>query len=68
MKTEPCECEDPGCGECNGLCENVGTVRLFRIDMDDHFGVLFCETCADDCYESGLFSHSVTEINDRAEE
>ena len=54
--TKPCECADPGCNECGGLCEKDGAVRLYRVDMDDATGVLFCEPCAADALASGVFT------------
>ena len=51
-----CECSDSGCPCCNGQCRNDGSVRLYRIDMYDETGILFCEECAEDAMESGLFT------------
>lgn len=50
-----CECSDPGCPNCKGSCERAGWVRLFRVDMHDVSGVLFCERCSDDAFYSGVF-------------
>lgn len=51
-----CECADPGCNACNGLCTNLAKTTLFRIDMDDYTGIDLCDECTEDAMESGLFS------------
>lgn len=51
-----CECADPGCPACNGKCANQGDVILYRIDMEDDTGTFFCEECAADALECGLFT------------
>lgn len=50
-----CECVDSGCS-CYGDCAEDGAVRLYRCDMNDHIGTLFCQDCADDAYGAGVFS------------
>lgn len=50
-----CECSDPGC-VCGGRCAGRGTVILYRVDMQDETGTLFCENCASDALDSGLFT------------
>ena len=50
-----CECADQACC-CDGTCESAPVVTLYRIDMEDHTGTLFCERCGDDALESGLFT------------
>ena len=51
-----CECEDRQCPAHLGEnCKEIGKILLFRIDMDDASGTLFCERCAEDALESGLF-------------
>lgn len=57
-----CECSDPNCpmhnnlmGELGADCSNAAGVLLFRCDMEDYTGTLFCNACADDARESGLF-------------
>lgn len=59
--TWKCECSDPGCpvhiGEnCQNwsIPEEPGEI-LYRVDMEDKTGVAFCQDCADDAMESGLF-------------
>ncbi len=52
-----CECADPGCPVCKGRCDNWSNIVLNRIDMIDETGTAFCEGCADDAMESGLFSN-----------
>ena len=58
-----CECADKGCPvhkgtDCRKTSADFETqmVRLYRVDMDDEAGTLFCDLCADDACESGLFS------------
>lgn len=61
-----CECSDPKClvhtdddSRSTGKlseCQNVGTVTLYRVDMEDETGTVMCEDCANDAYESGLFT------------
>ena len=51
-----CKCADPKCPECGGLCENDHTTTLYRVDMEDQTGTPMCVPCAEDAYESGVFS------------
>jgi len=53
-----CECSDKGCKAHEGIpsCESVYTVALYRIDMQDETGTLFCDSCAEDAMDSGLFT------------
>lgn len=70
-RTEPiveipaCQCSDMQCPThpLMNRCANVGNQRLYRIDMADDSGTQMCVQCADDAYESGLFSD--TRWNDR---
>lgn len=63
MKTtrnpDPCECADPGCAHHKGASTcpkpHTGARLLFRVDMDDRTGTVFCDACADDALDSGLF-------------
>lgn len=59
-----CGCFDKGCKANHGhACLAMIDPRagdgsgetLFRIDMDDKSGTLFCRACADDALESGVF-------------
>lgn len=64
-KQVKCECADAMCpvhrGEsCQWSGGKPSTTILYRVDMEDRTGTLFCEGCADDAMESGLFS---TEAN-----
>ena len=52
----PCECSDPGCPACKGDCRRAAVVVLFRVDMDDSSGVAFCQGCADDAMDAGVFT------------
>jgi hypothetical protein len=52
-----CECADAGCLAHEGLgCHELATTILYRVDMDDLSGTAFCEACAEDAMESGLFT------------
>lgn len=51
---EACSCTDGGCA-CGGICSEDATAVLFRIDMEDETGCAFCEACADDAMQSGVF-------------
>lgn len=54
-----CECADPGCW-CKGLHADIlparATVTLVRIDFDGQPSCPFCEGCAEDALESGVFA------------
>jgi len=54
-----CKCDDPGCGQCCGgrKPHSPGRVsRVYRVDMEDRTGSLFCSGCAQDALDSGMFS------------
>lgn len=63
MKTR-CECFDPGCTWHLGHdhCHSPAAVVLYRVDMDDRSGVAFCEDCAQDAVESGVFTDDLGEL------
>lgn len=50
-----CDCIDPLCP-----CATKGHFgfkgKVFRIAMDDTFGVIMCSRCRDDAVESGFFT------------
>jgi hypothetical protein len=52
-----CKCKDTGCPEHYGFsqCRNVAMLDLYRTDMTDETGTGFCENCASDAMESGMF-------------
>jgi hypothetical protein len=52
-----CECADPGCPVHKGVdhCQMFAVMRLFREDMLDLTGVLFCQKCGEDALASGVF-------------
>lgn len=59
-KFPQCECEDPGCPVHPGVerCNKRGLNRVARYDYEtdgDHFK--FCDDCAEDAINSGVFSH-----------
>lgn len=51
-----CECFDRGC-PVHGReeCGKEATCILYRIDMIDETGTAFCDDCADDAMDSGLY-------------
>jgi len=51
-----CMCVDNGCEHCGGNCQSHAETTLYRMDMDDATGVDFCEGCAVDAMQSGLFT------------
>jgi len=57
-KKSLCECSDPGCPHHKGkdICTRRGYDILFRSDMEDETGTVFCADCADDAFTSGLFT------------
>ena len=61
-----CECADKDCAVHHGVseCRNVASTILYRIDMQDEAGTAFCDGCADDAFESGLFTDSTDEDDD----
>ena len=54
-ESQSCECRDPGCPACRGKCNNSAVCNLRRIDMMDQGGVYFCDKCASDALEAGVF-------------
>jgi len=56
-----CECSDTQCVAHAGTpaCNGVAISVLYRVDMEDNSGTAFCEQCADDAMESGLFTDSI---------
>lgn len=56
-----CECSDPRCPVHNGRseCRRAATTTLYRSDTNDYSGVRYCDPCADDALESGLFSTDI---------
>lgn len=54
-----CECSDPGCPITHGgkECGLASVVTMYRIDMGvDSTGVHFCQGCAEDAWDSGVFT------------
>lgn len=51
-----CQCVDNLC-PIHGLalCHNEGVITLYRVDMIDNTGTLFCEECGEDAMMCGLF-------------
>lgn len=55
----PCECGDPACPAHEGRDEHRnrrGEIKLYRIDMEDRYGSWYCDACAEDALDSGVFS------------
>lgn len=53
-----CECADSHCPGHRGyaVCPHDATATLYRVDMEDRTGTLFCSECLDDAMMSGLFT------------
>ena len=58
-----CECFDTGDNHLinnsgrDGLqCTRKASVTLWRIDMEDITGTRFCDACAEDAMEAGVFT------------
>lgn len=62
-----CECADPGCPECAGDCKHIGTEILYRVDMEDESGTLFCDQCAADAMSSGVFTDAPEDASEDEE-
>lgn len=58
MTKMQCECSDPGCKGHEGKseCTRNACVMLRRIDFVDRPKCYFCEVCAEDAHESGVFA------------
>lgn len=64
-----CECSDRQCPahkdySCAHRHGKRGQSVLYRVDMTDETGTLFCSDCADDAMESGLFTYDATETRE----
>jgi hypothetical protein len=57
-KPRNCQCSDPGCPihHTHSDCTHPATTTLYRIDMQDETGTPMCEGCAEDAFESGVFT------------
>lgn len=57
-----CQCYDQGCPAHTGVgyCreETYPKNVLYRVDMTDESGTVFCPECLQDALESGLFTSS----------
>lgn len=62
-KITPCGCADAGCPVHRTVsqCVLASVVTFYRIDMEDITGTPFCEACATDALESGLFTDDTDE-------
>lgn len=50
-----CECTDRECISCHGRCDDAAIAEYARVDTTDSSGVMFCEGCADDACDTGLY-------------
>jgi hypothetical protein len=53
-----CNCSDRWCHAHRGTsaCAGRGNTILYRVDMNDLTGTVFCDDCASDALDSGLFT------------
>lgn len=60
QKSQVCQCVDSGCLVHQGVpvCFKKSACVLYRVDMTDYTGTPMCPKCANDAYESGLYSDS----------
>ena len=57
MKNIQCECIDKLCSVHTGTeCQKQATTKLRRIDFVDQPACYFCDACANDAFESGVFA------------
>lgn len=58
-----CQCTDPWCQADHGEkeCGRPYADTLYRMDMEDHTGVDFCEDCLADAIDSGVFTVACAE-------
>ncbi len=67
-----CECADAECFHPaepgNAQCARQATHILYRCDLEDHAGTAFCEDCAEDALDSGVFYEYGDEDDDYEEE
>ena len=65
-----CQCTDRGCPVHEGKksCDNKGAEILYRTDMHDETGTVFCEECASDAFDSGIFTSDDAEGEDFEED
>ena len=68
-QSKRCQCFDPGCKMGHdGQCKERGSVTLYRVDMDDNSGTLFCDGCGEDASASGLFTWAEDDADDDGDE
>ena len=51
-----CRCPDLNCPVCHRGCLRPAFVKLYRTDLDDEIGTVFCDRCAVAALESGAFT------------
>lgn len=58
VEAPACECSDPGCPVHRDAseCAYVGALTLYRVDMEDLTGTLFCDGCAEDAEAAEVFT------------
>ena len=52
----PCRCPDLNCPVCHRGCLRPAFVKLYRTNLDDEIGTVFCDRCAVAALESGVFT------------
>lgn len=63
-----CECCDELCPVHRGEeCQEEGTLTLYRVDMDDVSGTVFCDECAEDALSSGLYTDELADLTEEEE-
>ena len=51
-----CRCLDLNCPACHRGCLRPAFVKLYRADLDDEIGTVFCDRCAVAALKSGVFT------------
>ena len=51
-----CRCLDLNCPVCHRECLRPAFVKLYRTDLDDEIGTVFCDRCAVAALKSGVFT------------
>src|SRR5262245_38243469 len=55
-KATLCGCLNLNCPVCHRGCLRPAFVKLYRTDLDDEIGTVFCDRCAVAALESGVFT------------
>jgi hypothetical protein len=56
---QKCGCSDSGCSahKDKPACTEEAKTILYRIDLDDEYGTAFCDKCAKDALDSGVYTN-----------